>query len=144
MMKIVSVAPIARGMGRETLTYFTARDVKEGMLVSVPVRSKKISALVLTVEEVARGKTDIKAADFKLKKIAESKGYILSPSFIRAAKETARYFAAHTGAAIETLVPNAVLEEAPTLRIIKNDSSESSSAFSQLNYEKLLLQTDDA
>ena len=86
MIRIVSVIPIARGIGRETLTYFTARDVKEGMLVSVPLRARKVPALVLGVREGTADKTDIKAADFVLKKMGESKGYVFLPSFVRAAR----------------------------------------------------------
>ncbi len=116
MLTLVSVIPIARGVGKETLAYFTMRDVKEGMLVSIPLRSKKAPALVVAVKEAALGKTDIKAADFKLKKICGSKGYLLSPSFVRAAEKTARYFAARTGAVLEALVPDAVLEDPPAMR----------------------------
>ncbi len=116
MIRIVSVAPIARGVGKETLTYFTMRDVREGMLVSIPLRSKKVPALVLALREMALEKTEIKSANFKLKKIGEIKGYVLLPSFVRAAEKTARYFAARTGAALEALVPDAVLTEAPTRR----------------------------
>lgn len=155
MIKIVSVAPIARGVCAETLTYFTMRDVKEGMLVSIPLRSKKVPALVLAVREAALGKTDIKSADFKLKKIGEVKGYVLSPSFVRAAAETARYFAARTGAALESLVPNAVLEETPTTRGAGNASAgippvatimpklASTKSSGEAKPEKLLLQADD-
>lgn len=144
MIRIVSVAPIARGVGKETLTYFTARDVKEGMLVSIPLRSKKVPALILAVREAALGKTDIKSADFKLKKIGDVKGYVLSPSFVRAAEKTARYFVARTGAALESLVPNAVLEETPTTRGDGNASAGIPPATVIMpKYEKLLLQADD-
>ena len=110
MIRIVSVIPVARGIGRETLTYFTARDVKEGMLVSVPLRARKVPALVLGVREGTADKTDIKAADFVLKKMGESKGYVFLPSFVRAALRAARYYAAPPGAVIEALTPSAILE----------------------------------
>ncbi len=151
-VKIATVIPIARGVGKETLTYFTMRDVKEGMLVSIPLRSKKAPALVLAVHEATHDKTELKAADFKLKKIGEIKGYVLSPSFVRAAEKTARYFAARTGAALEALVPDAILEGPPTMRINVNSSIEAAAtilkpAFAKISaetkHEKLLLQADD-
>lgn len=144
MIRLVTVAPIARGVNAETLTYFTARDVKEGMLVSIPLRSKKTPALILAVREATIEKTDIKSASFKLKKIGESKGYVLSPSFIRAVEKTARHFAARTGAALESLVPNTVLEETPTTRGTGNASTGKPPAAATMpKPEKLLLQADD-
>lgn len=142
-VKIVSVVPIARGVGRETLTYFTLRDIREGMLVSVPLRARKVPALVFAVREAALEKTDIKSAAFNLKKIGESKGFVLSPSFVRAAEKTARYFAARTGAVLESLVPDAVLEDAPTIRTIKNNSAEKTASATIPKYEKLLLQASE-
>lgn len=154
MIKVVSVIPIARGIGKETLTYFTSRDIREGMLVSVNLRGRKMTALVLAVQEAALEKTDIKSAAFNLKKIGESKGFVLSPSFVRAAEKTARHFAARTGAALESLVPDAVLEDAPTIRNAKNNSAEKTATITlsqsattpglgETKYEKLLLQADE-
>ena len=138
-MKIVSVTPIARGIGKETLTYFTARDVQEGMVVAVPVRGRRISALVLSVEEATASKTALRAANFSLKKIGESKGFVLSPSFISAAKEMARHAVARTGAVLQALTPDVILEEVPTLRVPKHARAEETG-----KHEKLVMQGDDS
>src|SRR3989344_3502097 len=137
MIRIISVVPIARGVGKETLTYFTARDAREGMLISVPLRSRKIPALILASKEAALGKADIKAADFALKRAGESRGHVLSPAFVRAAARTARFFAAHTGAVVEALTPAAILEGAPT-------APKTAPPATGGQAEKLLFQADEA
>jgi len=46
-MFIITIIPISRGIGKDTLTYFTAEKVALGSLVSVPIRGKKSHGLVI-------------------------------------------------------------------------------------------------
>ena len=141
MIKIVTVTPISKGIGKETLAYFTSRDIKVGALVTVPLRNRNVPALVMGVEEVTYSKTDIKAANFKLKKISANKGYALLPSFVRATELTSQYFASKTGAVIEALVPDTILKNPPTIKITETKNADSKNT--QIKQERLLLQADD-
>ena len=111
-MKIIEVIPISRGIGRETLSYFTSEDVRAGSIVSVPLRNKKISALVTKVADAALEKTAIKAADYAIRKVDGLSCHdLFLPEFIESVAETARYFATTTGSVLNTLVPKSILEQ---------------------------------
>ena len=111
-MKIIEVIPISRGIGRETLSYFTGEEIKPGAIVSVPLRSKTISGLVLTVQDVSDMKSSIKSAPYAIKKIEKLSHHdFLSPEFIESVIEAGRRSAATTGSILNTLIPKAILEQ---------------------------------
>ena len=72
-MKIATVIPLKKGTWKENLTYFTAQDVVSGSIVTIPLRNKKILGLVMSVENAATAKSNIKSMSFNLKKISEVK-----------------------------------------------------------------------
>ena len=72
-MKIVTVIPLEKGVFKTDLTYFTAKDIKNGSIVNVPVRNKKILGLVISCQDVSNEKSGIKGMPFNLKKIIEIK-----------------------------------------------------------------------
>ncbi|MFC1802177.1 primosomal protein N' [Patescibacteria group bacterium] len=110
-MKIVEIIPITRGIFKESLTYFTAQDIKEGQIIDVPLRKKNIPALVVSSKDISSAKTQIKSADFKLRKISKTtQRELFHHEFITSAEETAKYFVAHTGDVLKSLVPKAILE----------------------------------
>ena len=93
-MKIVTVIPLEKGAFKTDLTYFTAKDIKNGSIVSVPIRNKKILGLVISCQDVMNAKTGIKDMSFKLKKIIEVKEHsIFRNEFIESALELSSYFA---------------------------------------------------
>ena len=65
---IVSVYPLSRGAGKDQLTYFTAKRVSPGALVSVPIRNKTTDAIVVSVRSAHISKSELKAASFSIKK----------------------------------------------------------------------------
>ncbi len=67
-MKIITVVPLAKGIFKENLTYYTSQNVSLGMVISVPVRKKKISALVVGVDNLSSHKSAVKTSSFALKK----------------------------------------------------------------------------
>ncbi|MDZ4285270.1 MAG: hypothetical protein U1A28_05595, partial [Patescibacteria group bacterium] len=112
-MYVLDVIPIAKAVGRETLTYFTSERVSSGMLVSVPLRARKIPAIVTAVEDVRGAKSRIRSLEHELRRIEslEAARFLL-PSFIAAATKTARLAATTTGSVIFDLIPKPVLEHA--------------------------------
>ena len=60
VMKIVNVIPLAKGIFKEQLSYFTSKEALPGSIVSVPVRGRKINALVVSSEDVSEVKAAIK------------------------------------------------------------------------------------
>ena len=92
-MKIVTVIPLAKGIFKQDLTYFTAKDVTLGNIVTVLVRNRKILALVVSVEPVSAGKSNIKELDFSLRKILDVKDKsIFFHEYIESTLSLAKYF----------------------------------------------------
>lgn len=113
-MFIVQVVPISRGIGKETLSYFTTSpDVKAGGIVRVPVRSREIPALVVSSTNATESKADLKNSPFAMRKIGKLKVLpLFQPHFIEAAEEAAHYFAGSTGSVLATITPKTILEQA--------------------------------
>ena len=111
-MKIIEVIPISRGIGKETLSYFTGEDIKAGAIVSVPLRSKSVSGLVIGVEDVADAKSAIKSAPYAIKKIEKLSHHdFFSTEFIESVIEAGRRSASTTGSILNTLIPKVILEQ---------------------------------
>ncbi len=110
-MKVIEVIPILRGIGKDTLSYFTGSEIKAGSLVKIPLRKKIINGIVISSKEASEEKTDIKLSPFPLRKVEEFKSEkFLSEEFMKSAEETARYHAGTLGSALAPLLPKAVLE----------------------------------
>ncbi len=111
-MNIVEVVPIAKSVHRESLSYFTGKNVKPGALVTVSLRGKKISGIAVSTESAALSKSGVKSSLFKLKKIEGVKAdEFLREELMDACRKTAEYFAARTGQVLRVFLPK-VLEDA--------------------------------
>ncbi|MEW5907601.1 MAG: hypothetical protein AB1643_00235 [Patescibacteria group bacterium] len=110
-MKIVTVIPIAKGVFKENLSYFTSQDVDVGSLVSVPVKKKLVPALIISSQEIMKMKTVLRRSDFALKSLKEiiSKNFLLPP-FIGASKKIADYFLSNLGTTIKDFIPQIILK----------------------------------
>ncbi len=138
-MRIITVIPIGRGMGKDTLTYFTRDDIANGSLVSMPIRGKASYGLVVGSQSVSDNKSEIKSLSFSMKKIdaVKSKGF-LSPTFIDSVKKIADYYATTEGAVLSALVPKVIFDSSKELTYTSLTRPEG------IFHETLLLQTDDA
>ncbi len=111
-MKIVTVIPLAKGLFKEDLTYFTAKNIPDGSIVTIPVRNKQILGIAVSSEYVSETKSDIKNMSFNLRKILEVKEHsIFSDEFLKAGIELSQYFAAPKGLTLVTIIPSAFREE---------------------------------
>jgi primosomal protein N' (replication factor Y) len=138
-MYIVEVIPISKGVGKETFTYFTSKELKKGSLVDVPMRKKMVPAIVIKSETAHDLKNIIKSSNFVLKKIDKVKSYrFLSPEFIKSAQKTAEEYATTTGAVLSSLIPSVILKERPFV-----ETTTIKKAPTGLATEKLILQAPD-
>lgn len=137
-MKVIEVIPIAKGIGKDTLSYFTGIDIKPGALVEIPLRSKTISGIVVKVDDAQALKTEIKNADFAIKKIDSLKSTdIFSPQFLKAAVRTADFFAASIGSVLNALIPALVLKNIKSIEISKMPLPD------EISKEKYVIQGDE-
>ena len=110
-MFIIECLPFSKGLNKESLSYFSAKSFEPGTLLKINLRGKNISALVLESRDAIEAKSEIKSADFSLKKIsAVTSKPFLQKEFLEAIKETAEYFAVTQGSVLSDLIPAFVLE----------------------------------
>jgi primosomal protein N' (replication factor Y) len=121
-MFVIEVIPIAKNIGTDTLSYFTSKEIPLGALVDVPLRSKTVEAIVISVKPAASMKGDIKQATFTLKKLEKIKATeFFSKEFMEMAEESAQYFATSIGAILDVIVPDYILKSAGKLKIKNGD-----------------------
>lgn len=134
-MKILTVIPIQSSARLETLTYFTRGEAAVGALVSVPLRSKNIPALVIESKDASTQKSDLKSLTFSLKKIEKVLGEnALGIYTLRAAQKTALFHASTLGNVLSEMMPHEAFEhladtpeqkkgkEAETIRVQANET----------------------
>lgn len=136
-MKIVEVAPITKGTFLEFLSYFSKEDPAIGSIVTVPLRSKKIKALVTKVSKTENLKAEIKNAPFLIKKanITPSR-FIFPQNLVKALTKTAEYFATNLGATTFACISQdlfSFLEKNPEKNIYESKKN---------NKEKFVIQGD--
>ena len=106
-MWIVEVIPIKKGIPKETLTYFSSEQVKEGTIVAVPVRSKSIDAITIACRPARDEKSAIKSGSFSLKKISKIKGDSPVPEYLfETARLAAQYYRTTRGTILDLLIPD--------------------------------------
>ncbi len=137
-MKLLRVIPIARGINKENLSYFTASEISIGSIVKVPLRKKIISAIVCSVEEVTDVKSEIKNYSFETKKISKIKSHsLLSSEFMSTVSDEALFFATTSGSILYSIIPKVIIEDVEKIKVeikpIKNNRA----------HEKLAIQSDD-
>ncbi|MFA6354961.1 MAG: hypothetical protein WCW65_00850 [Candidatus Paceibacterota bacterium] len=139
-MYIITVIPIQKGFQRENLTYFSGDEILLGSIVTVPLRSKTIDAIVIDVQDARDLKFDLKKADFQLKKVISLKGHSpFSDSFFTACEKMKDYTISNTGTIIKALLPSVFLENLKNLN--KNEiNNNKDTEIKNLKQEKLIFQ----
>lgn len=138
-MFVIEVIPIAKSVGVETLSYFTAQEVPLGALVSVPLRKKIIKGIVTEIKPALDMKSEIKNASFALKKLdrVKSSEFFTKP-FMDTIDATASYFATSPGSVLDILVPEYILKNVGKLRKPKEQKNAI-----KASHEKYIIQGDD-
>jgi primosomal protein N' len=128
-MYVITVIPISRGIGKETLSYFTGSTVELGSLVRVPLRKKDIDALVIGIEDARDMKAQIRSATYTLRKVEKlvSKPF-LPEAFMKTVQEVASFHAATIGATLNVLLPKKILAKLSDSEIFHLPSKTSPSS----------------
>lgn len=141
-MKIVTVIPLAKGVFKEDLTYFTAKEISLGSIVEVSLRHRKILALTIGIEELSDTKTNIKDLNFSLRKIENVKeNSIFKKEYLDSALLLSKYFVAKKNVSIAALIPAVLIEEYDKISKTKSTSAQIENKNTNIKTEKLLLQT---
>lgn len=148
-MYLISVAPFTKSGKIDSLTYFSAKAIEPGLIVTVPLRRQNVKGLVIESRNIKEVKQEIKNSAFELKKIkGVSKSPLLKKEFIEAASKTAEYFVSSTGSVLNTLIPNVILENLDKVKFSPTSNKESktghkSKTDKKVEISKYLLQSSD-
>lgn len=136
-MYLITVIPISRGIGKDTLTYFTRENPPVGCVVGIPLRGKQAKGIVIDSKPAAESKSEIKTLVYSIRKIDKIESHnFLSDTFILAARDIADYTASTTGAVLSALIPKVILESNDEI------SFETSALPPDGFHESLVLQAD--
>jgi len=138
-MYIATVIPIKKGLQKEYLTYFSANPIPLGTIVTVPVRLSTIDAIVISIEDARALKSDLKSAQYQLKKIESIKGSSpFTKEFFNACVRMKDYTVSTTGMLIKALLPTTFLENIPLLNVPQEIPLSNSGE--NIKHEKVIFQ----
>lgn len=117
-MNILKVVPFKKGFRTEYLTYFTTKDVSIGNIVTFEIRNTVHQGFVIDVQSAEHTKSDIKQADFSLKKIKSIyKETIFNTALVRTLTDAQEFYASSIGALSTVIVPQFVLKDINAFKI---------------------------
>jgi len=121
---IVTVSPITKGVGKDTLSYFSGKRYSPGSIITVPLRKKEVPALVVEARQAQKEKSSIRKASFAVRKLtAQKETRLFSKDFLKAVEQTSLFHASSFGSTLHALVPKAIIETPPQYEILKTRKS---------------------
>ena len=121
-MNTLQVVPFRKGFRTEYLTYFTTKDVSIGNIVTFEIKNKTYQGFVIDVKDAEDSKSDIRHADFTLKKIKSVyKETIFNTAIVQTLKDAKDFYATSIGELSTSVVPQFVLKDINTFKIPHQD-----------------------
>lgn len=114
-MHVVEVIPVARGAASGTLTYFSSAPHSPGSVVSITLRKRSAVGVVAQSAPLAERKSELRQAEFALKKLRAPGKAVFPALFLEAVAATARLFVAPLGAVFFALAPLPLLRRMKSL-----------------------------
>jgi len=141
-MQILHVAPIARSITTEVLTYFSVKSVEPGTIVTAPLRKQKIKALVVSSTEVTNMKILLKGSSYQIRNIHEIHDeQVFSPEFLNTCNTLKGFYATNTGKLINLVSPRFILKNIESFNRPKDIAvnTEASISLMQKNYSDRII-----
>lgn len=108
-MYVVTIIPVARGIFKEELSYFSTFPVTVGDMATVQARNQEIKGLVVAVRSARDLKSELKQTRFSLKKILRTESSSISPALLAVAIYGGAYFAANISQVLGSMFPKRIL-----------------------------------
>jgi len=141
-MKIVTVIPLKKGIFKSDLTYFSSKDIKNGSVVTIPFRNKKILGLVISSLDLEEVKQVVKDMSFNLKKvIEEKKKSFFRKEFLESIFSINSLYLSEKNKDIASFIPSIFLEKYDELEKFSNKKLINETEVNNIKIEKLLFQT---
>ena len=110
-MKVIDVIPLSKGIGKEVLSYFSARKIELGSLVNIPVRKKVVPGIAIAIHDAKKLKAHLKSSDYKLRNVTSvQKTSPFSPVFLKTCIHLKNYYASSTGSILSAYTPKVILD----------------------------------
>lgn len=105
-MYIISAIPLSKNPTLETLSYYSSITYPIGTILTIPIRSRSVTAVVQSAEPVSAAKTALRAATFTLRKLApQTEAPCLPRNIINTAEALTTTVPAHLGTILYQLLP---------------------------------------
>ncbi len=105
-MFVIEVIPLKKGVGIESLSYYSSLEYSAGTILTVPIRNSKIEGIVTSTKPVGMAKTALRTATFSLKKLeAQPDAPKIPTSVIQTAEKICERLPAHIGSVLFALLP---------------------------------------
>lgn len=143
-MFVVRVMPIARGVFKDRLTFFSRNHIQAGSVVPVSIRNRTVPALVVESHDAREEKAEIRNADFALKKISPNTRprRVFTDAFVTAMKHTALWHGVNESSAVSALTSTTILESASKLEATPEQAQEKERDAMPMRADLLVLQAD--
>jgi len=142
-MYLLEVIPIARGIAKETLSYFSKTEILPGFVVFVPLRSRVIPSIVLSIKEIKDVKTQLRGSQFALRKVSPKKAVpFLTKEFITTAQKVALHSATTTGAVLYIMLPKPILDSIEAIKKGEAESNTTTAPPRKILGDKLVFQAE--
>ncbi len=143
-MFVVTVTPLVRGAFKDTLTYWSPKEILLGSILQAPLKNREIPALVTEIKPLGEAKSLVKSSSFVLRKIQHGSGKMLFlPGFIDTAQKVSSLHFISLGEVLSSFVPKIILEKSETLGVKIKRETNTGNQMKRFLSEKLVLQTGD-
>ncbi len=133
-MYICELLPLKTTKKIDTLSYFTSLKINLGDLVEINMNGQILKAIILNFKDIRQAKTEIRASDFKIKKITKIiKEKYISAELLEEAHKLSTLLGTSINNLLNTLLPVNVLENI----IFEKREGRASRGLPQENTEKI-------
>lgn len=140
-MNVITVYPIIKGAFKEELTYWSSHAFEVGKIIEVPLKGRKIPALVGEVTSASHAKSNIKQASFVTRKIekTEEKDAVYR-ACIEACEKISKYYAVSFSSVLKACISDVALSHSASEKN-DNTSKDSVKRLSSISSDVLVYQT---
>ncbi len=119
-VRIVTVIPLSKSLPKDSLEYFSSKEISLGDIVEIPIRKQTHKAIVTEIKDVKNQKALLKDASFQLKAIKK----VVSPSpfddlFLKTLQGLARYYIGTTSQFFSESISQIILDNLKKISLPK-------------------------
>lgn len=110
-MFLISIIPIARSVGTETLSYYIDDEPSLGSVIECPLKGGTVHGVVVSIRDIKSAKSEIRSASFRIKKIPKLSDVtsLYTEGYLKSAMECAEYYCVPLTEALTEVTPKSAL-----------------------------------